>query len=191
MLFRSRIITQQLTRHRNGITQESQRYVSSAGATFNTPDMFKPERYDADHVYGINLEYPDIPEAPIHMDLTLTDLSKVLIPIYEQLMEQGLLKEDARYFLPQNTHSTVYMTFTVKSLFEFLRLRCDAHAQAEIRKYAEAIRDVFIGYWYSLFGKQYTEEAMDTIAKYLTPKFMYSEAFGNIADTEEIGRAHV
>lgn len=181
----SRIITQQLTRHRNGITQESQRYVSSAGATFNTPDMFKPERYDADHVYGINLEYPDIPEAPIHMDLTLTDLSKVLIPIYEQLMEQGLLKEDARYFLPQNTHSTVYMTFTVKSLFEFLRLRCDAHAQAEIRKYAEAIRDVFIGYWYSLFGKQYTEEAMDTIAKYLTPKFMYSEAFGNIADTEE------
>ena len=182
----SRIITQQLTRHRNAITQESQRYVSSAGATFNTPDMFKPEKYEANHMYGIDLQYPDFPDAPIHMDLTLTELSKVLIPIYEQLMEQGLLKEDARYFLPQNTHSTVYMTFTVKSLFEFLRLRCDAHAQAEIRKYANAIKDVFMGYWYSMFGKEYTEEASDTIAKYLTPKFMYSEAFGNIADTEEV-----
>lgn len=181
----SRVITQQLTRHRNAITQESQRYVSSAGATFNTPDMFKPDKYNADHLYGIDLQYPDFPDAPIHMDLTLNELTKVLIPIYEQLMKQGLLKEDARYFLPQNTHSTVYMTFTVKSLFEFLRLRCDSHAQAEIRKYADAIKDTFMGYWYSMFGKEYTEKGIDTIIKYLTPKFMYGEAFGNIADTEE------
>lgn len=182
----SRIITQQLTRHRNAITQESQRYVSSAGATFNTPDQFKPDRYQADHIYGIDLKYPDIDEA-IHMDLTMSDLSKVLIPIYEQLVNQGMLKEDARYFLPQNTHSTVYMTFTVKSLFEFLNLRCDAHAQAEIRKYANAIRDTFFfKYWYKVFGAEYyADTPMDTISRYLTPKYMYSEVFSDTSDTEE------
>ena len=50
------------------------------------------------------------------MDLTLTDLSKVLISVYSQLKDQGLLKEDARYFLPQNTHTNLYITFTAKSL---------------------------------------------------------------------------
>jgi len=36
----SRIISQQFTRHRNGITQESQRYVDYTNKRFNSPEIF-------------------------------------------------------------------------------------------------------------------------------------------------------
>ena len=46
----SRIITQQLTRHRNGITQESQRYVNYSDAKFNSPAEFK-DKYNKEEKY--------------------------------------------------------------------------------------------------------------------------------------------
>ena len=36
----------------------------------------------------------------------------------------------------------LYMTFTLDSMLAFLNLRTDSHAQFEIRKYAEAIKEI-------------------------------------------------
>ena len=62
---------------------------------------------------------------------------------YEELLgqdgQQGLARELARMNLPANVYTQWYWKRDLHNLFHFLRLRADAHAQYEIRVYAEAI----------------------------------------------------
>ena len=55
--------------------------------------------------------------------------------------QQGLARELARMNLPMNTYTQWYWKTDLHNLFHFLRLRADAHAQYEIRVYAEAIAE--------------------------------------------------
>ncbi|GGO31408.1 flavin-dependent thymidylate synthase [Gemmobacter aquaticus] len=56
--------------------------------------------------------------------------------------QQGLARELARMNLPANIYTQWYWKVDLHNLFHFLRLRADAHAQYEIRIYAEAIAKV-------------------------------------------------
>ncbi|MEM9320868.1 MAG: FAD-dependent thymidylate synthase [Pseudomonadota bacterium] len=62
---------------------------------------------------------------------------------YEEMLsqesQQGLARELARMNLPANIYTQWYWKVDLHNLFHFLRLRADAHAQYEIRVYAEAI----------------------------------------------------
>lgn len=132
----SRTATHQLVRHRNAITQESQRYVNASNASFTIP---VPE-YNPDKIYSINI-------AGNKINANLNELAKELLSVYTQLQSQGLKKEEARAFLPSNVNcGRLYMTFTLESLIAFLNLRLDPHAQYEIRKYAEAINNIIDSY---------------------------------------------
>jgi thymidylate synthase (FAD) len=53
--------------------------------------------------------------------------------------QQGLARELARMNLPANIYTQWYWKVDLHNLFHFLRLRADAHAQYEIRVYAERI----------------------------------------------------
>jgi thymidylate synthase (FAD) len=53
--------------------------------------------------------------------------------------QQGLARELARMNLPANVYTQWYWKVDLHNLFHFLRLRADAHAQYEIRVYAEQI----------------------------------------------------
>ena len=53
--------------------------------------------------------------------------------------QQGLARELARMNLPANIYTQWYWKTDLHNLFHFLRLRADAHAQYEIRVYAEAM----------------------------------------------------
>ncbi|MEM1077530.1 MAG: FAD-dependent thymidylate synthase [Pseudomonadota bacterium] len=62
---------------------------------------------------------------------------------YEEMLsqdgQQGLARELARMNLPANVYTQWYWKVDLHNLFHFLRLRADAHAQYEIRVYADAI----------------------------------------------------
>jgi len=62
---------------------------------------------------------------------------------YEAMISQdgqeGLARELARMNLPANVYTQWYWKVDLHNLFHFLRLRADAHAQYEIRVYADAI----------------------------------------------------
>ncbi len=62
---------------------------------------------------------------------------------YRKLLEEGTAKELARIVLPLNMYTQFYWSVNARSLMNFIRLRCDVHAQYEIRLYAEAIREIF------------------------------------------------
>ena len=139
----SRIITQQLTRHRNGITQESQRYVDYSGAKFNSPAKFKPDKYNAKRLYEFKF-------GGNTYKMNLQNIGDSIAKIYEQLKDkskygtEALVSEDARGYLPQNVQcGRIYMTFNFYTLIKFLQLREDPHAQVEIRSYATRIGEWF------------------------------------------------
>ena len=167
----SRTCTHQLVRHRNAITQESQRYVDYSKACFNSPEIFKPEKYDKDHKYTVRFAS----SAP--MNLTLSEIGAAMCEIYGMLSNPvitganyALLKEDARAFLPSNVQcKKIYITFTYKSLLKFLNLREDKAAQAEIRTYAVAL-----GNWIRENTEFGTKELCDL---YTQPRLLIEDPF--------------
>jgi thymidylate synthase (FAD) len=58
------------------------------------------------------------------------------------LVKQTIPKEQARSILPLGTYTKFYWTVNGSSLMNFLKLRLDKGAQAEIREYAKIILDM-------------------------------------------------
>jgi thymidylate synthase (FAD) len=58
------------------------------------------------------------------------------------LLTQTMPKEQARSILPLGTYTKFYWTVNGRSLMNFLKLRLDKGAQAEIREYAKVIVDM-------------------------------------------------
>lgn len=56
--------------------------------------------------------------------------------------DYDLAREQARIVLPLSTYTEMYWKIDLHNLFHFLRLRCDSHAQYEIRVYADLIADL-------------------------------------------------
>ncbi|MGA0539321.1 FAD-dependent thymidylate synthase [Neotabrizicola sp. VNH66] len=81
-------------------------------------------------------------EAARVLDLLKRDAGQ-MYDHYEEMLsqdgQQGLARELARMNLPMNIYTQWYWKTDLHNLFHFLRLRADAHAQYEIRVYAEAI----------------------------------------------------
>lgn len=62
--------------------------------------------------------------------------------VYKHLLKMGAPRELARSVLPVGTFTRYFATVDLHNLFHFLRLRLHAHAQYEIRVYAEALLEL-------------------------------------------------
>ena len=62
--------------------------------------------------------------------------------IYEERLNAGVAREQARKDLPLSTYTEFYAKIDLHNLFHFLSLRMDGHAQLEIRTYANAISNI-------------------------------------------------
>ncbi|MDQ7069401.1 MAG: FAD-dependent thymidylate synthase [Rhodobacterales bacterium] len=75
---------------------------------------------------------------------------------YEAMISEdgqaGLARELARMNLPANIYTQWYWKVDLHNLFHFLRLRADAHAQYEIRVYADAICKVVADWVPAAYG---------------------------------------
>jgi thymidylate synthase (FAD) len=91
-------------------------------------------------------------EAAQVLDLLRTDAARCYDHYADMLNEdatgapldpgrQGLARELARMNLTLNTYTQWYWKIDLHNLFHFLSLRADAHAQYEIRAYADAMLD--------------------------------------------------
>ncbi|MFO7577444.1 MAG: FAD-dependent thymidylate synthase [Pelovirga sp.] len=74
----------------------------------------------------------------------LHELSK---QVYQQRLEQGVAREQARKDLPLSTYTEAFWQIDLHNLLHFLALRMDSHAQLEIRRYAEAIGEQIVSRW--------------------------------------------
>ena len=101
--------------------------------------------------------------------------------------QQGLARELARMNLPMNIYTQWYWKTDLHNLFHFLRLRADAHAQYEIRVYAEAIARVTADWVplafrafedYRLGGITLSSRAIDCVKRMLKGEAVTAETSG-------------
>jgi thymidylate synthase (FAD) len=110
---------------------------------------------------------------------------------YEDMLsqdgQQGLARELARMNLPANIYTQWYWKVDLHNLFHFLRLRADAHAQYEIRVYADAICEVvkdWVPYaWkafedYRMGGVTLSSKAIDCVRRMLQGEKVTQETSG-------------
>jgi len=67
--------------------------------------------------------------------------------IYQERLDLGVAREQARKDLPLSTYTEAYWKIDLYNLLHFLRLRMDAHAQREIRDYATVIGEQVVAKW--------------------------------------------
>ena len=101
--------------------------------------------------------------------------------------QQGLARELARMNLPANIYTQWYWKVDLHNLFHFLRLRADAHAQYEIRVYAEAIA-ACVADWvplaygafedYRMGGATLSAKAVDCVRRMLKGEAVTQETSG-------------
>ncbi len=110
---------------------------------------------------------------------------------YEQMIsddgQSGLARELARMNLPANIYTQWYWKVDLHNLFHFLRLRADAHAQYEIRVYADAIAKV-VADWvpaaygafedYRMGGAQLSAKGLDCVRRMLKGEQVTQETSG-------------
>jgi thymidylate synthase (FAD) len=77
--------------------------------------------------------------------------------------QEGLARELARMNLPANIYTQWYWKVDLHNLFHFLRLRADAHAQYEIRVYAEALCNV-VADWVPFAFKAFEDYRMGAVS---------------------------
>lgn len=145
----SRPISLQVIRHRNAVTQESQRYVDYSKKAFVNPLKYLDTNEMLEKKFKLSL-------FGTNFELSGQELGNRLCKIYHQLIEQGMKKQDARSFLPSNVSSRLIMTFTYKNLFHFLNLRLDKAAQPEIRNLSKDLLEAF---------NEYDKEILSTYEK--------------------------
>lgn len=112
----SRVLTHQLVRHRiASYSQQSQRYVAAHDFEYIIP--------------------PTIAEKPEAKE-KFEALMKTVRDTYDEFVELGIPKEDARYVLANATETKIVVTMNARSLMHFFNLRCCHRAQWEIREMA-------------------------------------------------------
>jgi thymidylate synthase (FAD) len=77
--------------------------------------------------------------------------------------QQGLARELARMNLPANIYTQWYWKTDLHNLLHFLRLRADAHAQYEIRVYAEVMCEI-VADWVPAAFAAFRDYRMDAVS---------------------------
>jgi thymidylate synthase (FAD) len=100
----------------------------------------------------------------------LQDLSR---RVYNERVEKGIAREQARKDLPLSTYTEAYWKIDLHNLLHFLLLRMHPHAQFEIRSYANVIGHEIVKRWcptvweafidYRLRGSHLTRLEIDII----------------------------
>ena len=64
--------------------------------------------------------------------------------IYEELVNLGVAKEQARSILPLSQYTQVWWTASFQSIMNFIELRDEKTAQVEIQEYARALKKIML-----------------------------------------------
>ena len=128
-------VARQIVRHRTAKLNETSGRYSILEDDFYVPDVSRMQKQSVDNKQGSSNELVD--NAEDILKETVHTQSEVYEE-YESYIASGMAKELARINLPVSTYTSWYYTMDLHNLFHFLKLRLDAHAQYEVRVYADA-----------------------------------------------------
>lgn len=131
----SRAIAAQILRHRSFTFQEfSQRY-SKATNFITYPARSQDLKNKQNSIDNLPEETKD------WFAKVQAANNAVAAGIYEQAIEKGIAKEQARFLLPLSTKTTLYMKGSLRSWIHYIDVRTDVSTQKEHRDIAVAIKE--------------------------------------------------
>ncbi|MDB4928239.1 MAG: thymidylate synthase [Myxococcaceae bacterium] len=83
---------------------------------------------------------------------------------YEERLDLGVAREQARKDLPLSTYTEAYWKVDLHNLLHFLALRMDPHAQAEIRAYAEVIGEQIVQQWCPMAWEAFVDYRLSALS---------------------------
>lgn len=144
-------IRSQHHRHRTWSYNEiSRRY------TAEKLEFYEPNKFRTQHVSNRQASNPDdLIDPVVHVldfENALADFSKASdlvkqhhrqsLDLYNNLMEAGVCREQARGVLPQNLYTEYYASCNMNNLLKFIELRSHEGAQWEIQVLAKAMLEI-------------------------------------------------
>ncbi len=153
----SRSFTHELVRHRAGFgySQLSQRYVDESVADFVEPDCIA--------------EDPALHEtwstAVAHAQAAYVKLVEGLqdkfADVEDKTLRRKLARQAARSVLPNATETKIFVTANARALRHFIELRCNEHAETEIRQVAALMLEILRKEAPNIFGDYETVRLAD------------------------------
>ena len=135
------VVARQWIRHRTAKVNEISGRYSVMASEFYVPAAEDIALQSDDNKQGRQNE-PVSAELAKEIQDIISDEQERVYETYTKLLDMGLAREIARINLPLSLYTEWYWTMDLHNLFHFLRLRMDAHAQKEIRVYADAIFEI-------------------------------------------------
>ena len=127
-------VSKQIMRHRTFSYNEVSRRYTSKDIQFFIPQRLR-QQAEKNLQCSTNDEVADGLQALQHYQGAVASA----VVSYNQLLDAGVCREQARGILPQCLYTEFYMTGNLLNFVKFLKLRLDPHAQPEVQVIAEAI----------------------------------------------------
>lgn len=139
-------VARQLVKHcKGGVcwNERSGRYTSEGINDFYLPEVFRKQspsnkQASTDETYDPQIHNVLMSEHPC--SVILKNMSIYSANVYEEFVEVGIAKEQARMLLPQNMMTEVIWTLSKAALDNMIALRDHDGAQYETRLFAQAVR---------------------------------------------------
>ncbi len=144
----SRSFTHELVRHRAGFgySQLSQRYVDESVADFVEPDCIgdDPELH---RVWQAAVD--ECQKAYVQL---VEGLQAKFAQVEDKTLRRKLARQAARSVLPNATETKIFVTANARAWRHFIELRCNEHAETEIRIVAAQVCEILQREAPNLFG---------------------------------------
>ena len=131
-------VARQWVRHRTASLNEISGRYSIMKDEFYLPEATQVRYQSETNKQGRSDECVPFDEA-MAMIARLDKEQKDVYAHYQELLDKNVARELARANLPLSLYTEWYWQIDLHNLFHFLELRLDAHAQYEIRAFAEAL----------------------------------------------------
>lgn len=163
-------IRSQHHRHRTWSYNEISRRYTDKGMEFYLPRKFRTQ-----HESNRQASNPEgLIDPQVYPTLSLIRASELLeartmdcLDTFNNLIDAGVCREQARMILPQNLYTEYYGTCNLSNLLKFIDLRTHEGAQWEIQKVAEACLEIASDLWPVAVGS-YRDIKHGTISKSTT-----------------------
>jgi len=145
-------IATQILRHRSFVFQQFSGRYSKSNLEFEPIEFRMQDNQNRQNSIEIdsNLQSYKL----INFKHAIEQLQTTTVQLYNDMLTFGIAKEVARFILPQNTSTTLYMTGNLRSWLHYIELRADKATQKEHRIIADSIKEILAKEFISLFGAE-------------------------------------
>jgi len=133
-------IRSQIHRHRTFAYNEVSRRYTSEDLDFYVPDMGDIRKQSKSNRQGSDGELDE--DESMAVQAMMNKFHADSLALYNNLLDLGVCREQARGVLPQNLMTKFYMTGNLRNFAHFLKLRSHKGAQQEAQEVADQLRTI-------------------------------------------------